>query len=482
MTADSATTLRRSLKPQWVFAIALGSAVGWGAFILPFDWMTAGGLAGTLLGFLVGGAMIAVIALSYGAVIRALPVTGGGVAFAFAVLGRAHAFIAGWCLTLGYAGIVALNASAVALVFRVTVPDLVMQGRLYTIAGWDIYLPEVAISSLFLLTFAWINIRGVELSGRFQFLACILMLVAVVFIVVGAAVQWMSNDLPLPPSFPEGVSPLAAMATVVAFAPWAFVGFDNVPQLAGEFKFSPRKALALLLWGVSAATFIYMAMMVSTSIAVGRSRDDFVDSAWPPAEALTQLLGPVGLILMVVAVSMGVLTGLNGFFISTSRVLLTMGRMRMLPTAFARLSPRFRTPVAGILATTILCLIAPWFGRAALSWVVDMTSVGIAIAYFYTCYCAMQIGRTGRVRGMDTAQPRSTMLTLIGGGGCIIALIFLLILLVPGSPGALSGPSLIALGCWVALGSLFYWSRRRSFNSHPEAELRREIFASSSSS
>lgn len=150
----------------------------------------------------------------------------------------------------------------------------------------------------------------------------------------------------------------------------------------------------------------------------------------------------------------------------------------MLPTAFARLSPRFRTPVAGVLATTVLCLIAPWFGRAALSWVVDMTSVGIAIAYFYTCYCALRIGRTGRVRGMAAAQARSNRLTLIGGGGCLIAISFLLILLFPGSPGALSRPSLVALGCWIVLGSFFYWIRRRSFTSHSDDVLEREVFAS----
>lgn len=169
MTEDTTPELRRSFKPQWVFAIALGSAVGWGAFILPFDWMTTGGLGGTVIGFLVGGSMIAVIALSYGAVIRALPVTGGGVAFAYAALGRTHAFIAGCCLTLGYAGIVALNASATALVFRVTLPGLIMQGKLYLISGWDIYLPEVIIPSIVLVVFAWINIRGVELCGALQY-------------------------------------------------------------------------------------------------------------------------------------------------------------------------------------------------------------------------------------------------------------------------------------------------------------------------
>lgn len=55
MTEDTTPELRRSFKPQWVFAIALGSAVGWGAFILPFDWMTTGGLGGTVIGFHVGG-------------------------------------------------------------------------------------------------------------------------------------------------------------------------------------------------------------------------------------------------------------------------------------------------------------------------------------------------------------------------------------------------------------------------------------------
>lgn len=50
------TQLARSLKPQWVWAIALGSAIGWGAFVLPTDWMSTAGPLGTVIGLLVGGA------------------------------------------------------------------------------------------------------------------------------------------------------------------------------------------------------------------------------------------------------------------------------------------------------------------------------------------------------------------------------------------------------------------------------------------
>ena len=107
--------------------------------------------------------MFAIIGSSYGLAIRALPLTGGGVAFAVAALGRTHAFIAGWALTLGYSCVVALNASAVTLVFRVTFPELVMQGTLYDVAGWASYLPEVAICSLFIILFAWLNTKGAAL-------------------------------------------------------------------------------------------------------------------------------------------------------------------------------------------------------------------------------------------------------------------------------------------------------------------------------
>ncbi|OFL19366.1 hypothetical protein [Corynebacterium sp. HMSC062A03] len=117
------------MKPSWAFAMALGAAIGWGAYILPFDWMQKAGLVGAVIGFVVGGLMIAVFGLSYGFTIRALPLTGDGMAFAMAALGRTHAFIAGWALTLGYSCVVALNAPAVTLVFCVTFPELVMGAR-----------------------------------------------------------------------------------------------------------------------------------------------------------------------------------------------------------------------------------------------------------------------------------------------------------------------------------------------------------------
>lgn len=460
--------MEKSFKPSWVFAMALGAAIGWGAFILPFDWMTASGMAGSLIGLVIGGLMVTIIAFSYGYTIRALPVTGGGVVFAMVSLGRVHAFIAGWALTLGYAGIVALNASAVTLVFRVTFPQLLQQVPLYEVAGWTIYLPEIIVAVLFIIVFGLLNWRGSALSGRFQLWAVILMLASVIAILGSLLLTYFIDRPELPPAFPENTSVVSAVLVMVAFAPWAYVGFDSIPQLAGEFNFSAKKALGLLLWGVSAATFIYIAMMVSTVIAVNSDHSQFEDSAWPTGEAIANMMGPIGLILMVVAVTMGVLTGLNGFFAASSRVVYSLGHADLVPSSLGKLDPKYRTPRNAVIFIAAVCLVTPFLGRAALSWIVDMTSVGITFAYFYTCFCAWKIARTGIVDGMESSVPKSKINEVLGLIGCMLAVWFLALLVVPGSPALLAPPAYIALIVWIVLGVLFYFIQRTRLKDIPE--------------
>ncbi|PWH06440.1 amino acid permease [Brachybacterium endophyticum] len=468
-------SLQSTLKPSWVFAIALGSAVGWGAFMLPVDWLQDGGTAGALIGFAIGAVLIGIIGISYGMIIRVLPVTGGELAFALQEFGRRNAFVVGWFLALAYACIVALNATAVALVVRMLLPGLMEQVHLYTVAGWDIYLPEVIVAALAIIATGLMNVMGTALSGRFQFIACIVLIAAVVAILIGAIVHGIQHGFALYPAFHEGSSPVSAIAVMIAFAPWAFVGFDNVPQAAGEFDFSPRKALFLILAAIGTAGLVYVVMIFSSSVALGPGGNTHPDAAWPTAEVIAGIMGPFGKALMVIAVLMGVATGLNGFTVSSSRVLMAMGRAKMLPAVFGRVESKHRTPVVAIVFTSVLCLLAPFFGRSALQWIVDMTSVGVTIAYGYTCLAAFKLAHPTRAGGHDAfgrARPVYRVIALIGA---ILALGFLLLLFIPGSPGRLGPQPLIALAVWVVLGAVFLATRHRALMSAPEEELEKVI-------
>lgn len=53
-----------------------------------------------------------------------------------------------------------MNASAVTLIFRVTFPGLLSHGKLFEVAGPDVYLAEVLVSILFIWVFALLSMKG----------------------------------------------------------------------------------------------------------------------------------------------------------------------------------------------------------------------------------------------------------------------------------------------------------------------------------
>lgn len=464
--------LQKTLKPHWVVAIALGSAVGWGAFVLPVDWMATAGPIGALLGMSIGGLLMILIAVSYGFLAKTFPVSGGAFAYTLIGFGRTHGFICAWFMTLGYTSIVALNASALALLGRRIFPDLVEQGHLYQVAGWDVYFGEVIVASLGLLIFAYINIRGASISGRSQFILCVVMVSAVLFILIGVLIAPQGSIGNVEPLFSPEVAPFAGTIAIVAIAPWAFIGFDNIPQAAEEFDFPPKKAFRLIVLSLLMATGIYLAMILATASAhpwqelLGEGR------VWATADAITSTLGVTGLIVLCIAAGTGIATGLNGFYVSGSRVLLAMGRAQMIPEAFQKVHPRYGTPHIGILFVLAFCLVAPWAGRTALEWIVDMASIGFTFAFLYTCLCAFKMFRwssEGSAAGVEGAN--STVRKLMAGAGVVVAVGFTLVLLVPGSPGQLSGPSMLAMLVWIIVGAVFYMLRYRHNQTFTDEEI-----------
>ena len=99
--------------------------------------------------------------------------------------------------------------------------------------------------------------------------------------------------------------------------------------------------------------------------------------------------GYIGLGVLAIAIIMGIFTGLNGFLMSASRLLFSMGRSGIMPTAFSKLHSKYKTPYVAIIFLVVVTLIAPWLGRTALTWIVDMSSTGVSIAYFITCLSAL---------------------------------------------------------------------------------------------
>src|SRR5699024_6100004 len=133
---------------------------------------------------------------------------------------------------------------------------------------------------------------------------------------------------------------------------------------------------------------------------------------------------------------------------------------------------RFRTPYVGVVFVMALCLIAPWFGRNALNWIVDMASIGFTIAFMYTCACAFKMFQwSAEKEHANVEGSASTTRKLFAAAGVVVALAFTVLLLAPGSPAQLTMPSFIAMGAWLVIGAVFFLSRYRHSQAIPNAEV-----------
>lgn len=459
--------LKRSLSPLNVWSLALGSIIGWGAFVMPGDLFlpTAGPLGGAI-GMIIGALIMCIIAVNYGYMINKYPVAGGEFAFSFLSFGRKNAFVTGWFLGLSYLSIVPLNATALGLIGRYMFPGLLQRGYLYSIAGWDVYLGEILLSSVALIIFAWASIKGIKFSGVIQTILA-LSLVSAILIIAGVALFHPQTDFThLQPAFSSENTTMSGILTVVAVAPWAFVGFDSIPQAAEEFNFPAKKALLLMLVSIIIGGLMYVAMNTITAIVY--PWEEFIASGpfWATGAAVEELLGTFGLVLLGIALTASILSGIIGFYMATSRLLLSMARASALPEWFANIHPKHRTPNHSILFILIISLITPWFGRQVLLWVVDMASIGAAIGYFYTSISAFMEQRK------DGSSALAKTFSLLGS---VLSLGFIVLLIVPGMPAYLSLPSRIALFIWIGIGILFYVVSYKKYNKPSREELTNRI-------
>ena len=141
-----------------------------------------------------------------------------------------------------------------------------------------------------------------------------------------------------------------------------------------------------------------------------------------------------------------------------------------MPTVFSKLHSKYKTPYVAIIFLVGVALVAPWLGRNALNWIVNMSSTGVSIAYFITCLSAAKLFSYDKQS--NTYAPIYKTFAIIGS---IVSFIFLGLLLIPGSPASLPGPSYIALAIWLVIGLIFFFIRYPKLKKMDNDELSRLI-------
>ena len=477
-------TLKRQLNPMHVWAIAFGCVIGWGSFINPGKkFLPNSGVAGTAIAMVLGALVMIIIAFSYAYMVPKYPQAGGEFTFTKNCFGKNMAFVCGWFLVAAYLTNVPMNSTAIGLIVDGLdgSADILKFGFHYSIAGFDIYLGEMLLATAILLLFGYLNIIGVHKAAFVQTVLSVLLVVCVFALFLGAVFSSKAQGINMQPIW--GFDKSAAMAAgattanigefahtgtkgvmsailaTFAIAPWAFVGFDTIPQAAEEFNFSFKKVSFIMFIAIVFGCFVYVSNNTVAAVALENWPDRVMAGEWVVLIAATELLGTFGKVLVGIGVSCAVLSGIMGFYLASSRLMYSMSREGYLPQWFGHVDKKYGTPKNAMIFCMIVSLSGPVLGREALGWFVDMSAIGASIGYFFTSAATLVTLR----RDGDGSAALKTMAAL----GVAFSIVFMILQLVP-IPGLPSvhfcRESYIMLIAWCAIGAVFYFMQRKFFD------------------
>jgi len=462
MDKDLKTASGRSqkyLSPLGAWALAFGCSVGWGSFVMPGNtFLPIAGPVGTAIGMAIGAAVIMVIGLCYHYMMNVYPDCGGAFTYTKKTLGYDHGFLSAWFLLLTYVAVIWANATALPLIARNLFGSTFQFGFTYQLAGFHIYMGEILLAAGSIALAALLCLRR-SLAVSVQIIMAVI-LFAGVAVCFGSAAAGTDLSSAFVPAYAPGRSPSLEVFNIVALAPWAFVGFESISHSACEFRFSHKKTWVILLTAVAAGGFVYIALALLAVTALPTGFSDWTvyignlswlngEESLPTLFASARFLDGAGRMLFGLAALGGIITGLVGNFIAASRLVYSMGEDGMFPSWFGRLN-KDCAPSNAILFIAAVSLVIPFFGRTAISWIVDVTTVGAAIAYAYTSAAAY---KTAKEQGNNTYKAVSL-------AGLVISLIFVLFFLIPNilAVSTLSTESYLILAAWSLLGFVVFRS------------------------
>ena len=441
----------RVIKRKEVLALAFGAIIGWSWVVLTGGWIDRAGSLGAILGFLVGGMAVVLVGFTYAELASAMPQVGGEHVYSRRALGESASFVCTWAILLGYVSVVAFEAVALPTVAEYLVPGF-SRGYLWTVAGWDVEATWILLAVVAAVLMTAVNIVGIRTAARLQMLVSILIVAGGLVLVAGVTVNGsFANALPV---FEQGIGGMLGVLVVV---PLMLVGFDVIPQSAEEIDLPFSEIGRLLMAAIVIAVLWYVAMIIAVSVALTPA--ERASSSLPTADAASSALGGGwGGTLLVIAGIGGILTSWNAFLIGGSRAMYALAKAGQLPAWLGVLHPRYNTPHRAVLLIGFFSILAPFFGRQAMVWLVDAGSFGIIVAYAFVALSFLVL----RYREPEMPRPYAVRFWKFTGFAALMLSLAIVLLFLPGSPAALIWPWEWAIvGGWSLLGAVLLAAARR---------------------
>lgn len=413
--AQNKTSLHKTLGIRDLTAFGIAAIIGAGIFGTIGKASADGGPAVIYL-FIFTAMACAFAAFAYAEFASMVPVSGSAYTYAYVAFGELTAWIIGWSLIMEY-GIgnitVAISWSdyftTLLSNMNIHLPEwmtmdylsaskgfiqankLMQSGKSFEsldeslrlahnawqnaphILGIHLVLDIPALLIIFIIT--WLVYRGMKESRNASNTMVVIKL-AIILLVIAVGIFYVDTNN-WNPFAPNGFTGVLKGVSAVFFA---YIGFDAISTTAEECKDPQRDLPRSMMWSIIICTILYIAIAL---VLTGMVKYDELAVGDPLAYVFKKLeLKRLSGIIAVSAV-IAMASVLLVFQLGQPRIWMSMSRDGLLPNAFARIHPKYKTPSFATIITGFVVAVPSLFMN--LTIVTDLCSIGTLFAFVLVC-------------------------------------------------------------------------------------------------
>lgn len=362
----------RSVGRWGMIALMVNCVIGSGIFGIPGELIAILGRASPLA-MLASGLGMTIFVLCFAEVASRFSDSGGPYLYVRTAFGRFPGMQIGWFNWLAAVGGAAANTSLFAIYFAGFVP--------WAAQGWQ---RAVAITG-FVAVPTLVNYVGVQKGSKLSGVLAATKLLALGSLIVLGLVHFSGHS--------ESIRALEITAPgwkawldALLITAFAFGGFENAVMPVGEVE-NPQRTIPFSL---SAAMLIcvgvYVLIQFVTVATIGAA-----PTTRPLAAVATALIGGGGATFIGIAVMVSTYGNVSAHILAGPRLIYSLAAHGEFPAVLGKVHSRFNTPhVAIVLFGAFACLLAL---TGTFRWILALTAASLMIVYGSTCATLIPLRR-----------------------------------------------------------------------------------------
>src|SRR5215472_6848138 len=308
--------------------------------------------------------------------------------------------------------------------------------------GWQ----RLGMLSVFLLIPVLANCYGVRNGATLSNLLTVAKLLPLLLLITLGLVRFGRHFKPIHMGDISGPG-ITAWLSVLLLLIFVYGGSEGAVIPAGEVK-DPRRTVPFGLFaGLAVSTVVYGLVQFVTVATIGART-----TGRPLADTASVLIGASGATFVAIALMISTYGRITSSLLNTPRLLCSLAAQGDMPRSLTKLHARFNTP------TTTIALYAATLWVLAASgtflWFVELGAGAVIVIYIFTCVALIRLRRR---------QPQADALRLPFGRAFAVAGILISMTLLTRLKGRQA--LFMAIAALLAIGN-WWWARRRT----PEAD------------